>query len=296
MEESKIQALHDTLSKLRRSAGLGVTGQYSWSAAPTKKDENGNDVREDGLPTNALYANFLPEGSYDAASGVAKKYGDGRTIKRNFDDCVLDGSGKDSISSDDMEGKRRQKTEKKERKKAEKKAAKMEAKRQAKVEEKRRLKREVKAAAKQSSDSVPVVTETKDESRKSNIAYPATEKAIKTAKKTLKRQESGSMKMKELAKAVAEKIDGHDVKSVKKLIEKSDNFEVEGKVVRFVNDKKNGETKGKEKKRKREETQEEAPAAEPPLSSSIASTVLVAPSSKKKRKKTKSAQNDKCRQ
>lgn len=115
MEETKIQALHDSLSKLRRAEGLGRSSQYSWSAAPTKTDENGNAVREDGLPTNALYANFLPEGSYDRNSNATKKHGDGRAIKRNFDDC--------GSSDEDSEARRRRKAEKKERKKAEKKSS-----------------------------------------------------------------------------------------------------------------------------------------------------------------------------
>eukprot|EP00567_Pseudictyota_dubia_P000113 CAMPEP_0197468390 /NCGR_PEP_ID=MMETSP1175-20131217/66058_1 /TAXON_ID=1003142 /ORGANISM="Triceratium dubium, Strain CCMP147" /LENGTH=308 /DNA_ID=CAMNT_0043004487 /DNA_START=103 /DNA_END=1026 /DNA_ORIENTATION=+ len=308
MEESKIQALHDSLSQLRRSAGLGVSSQYSWSAAPTKTDESGNVVREDGLPTNALYANFLREGSYDRNSAAARKYGDGRVIKRNFDDCAKDTSGSNASSDVDSEERRQRKIEKKERKKAEKKAAKLEAKRQAKLEEKKRLRREAKKAANQKSQAVSsgsngVDTVTKrlrreakkaanqksqavssgsngvDTVTETDNSSSHTENAIKTAKKTLKRQESGSMKIKELARAVVDKLGNeHDIDSVKKIIKKSEYFDTEGKVVRYVREKSSSNGK---KKRKREEKQVDGSTGS---SSSDVSAAPSSPPPKKRRK------------
>jgi ATP-dependent RNA helicase DBP3 len=58
------------------------------------------------------------------------------------------------------------------------------------------------------------------------------DKALKVAKKHLKKQESKSIKLKELAKYAAEKVgDDTTYKMVKKWIEKSDNFSVDGKIV-----------------------------------------------------------------
>ena len=65
------------------------------------------------------------------------------------------------------------------------------------------------------------------------------EKALKTAKKLLKKNESSSMKLKALAKQVADKLgDGENYKKVKKLIEKSDKFSVNGKEVSLSKKKK----------------------------------------------------------
>ena len=65
------------------------------------------------------------------------------------------------------------------------------------------------------------------------------EKALKTAKKILKKNESASMKLKALAKQVAEKLgDGENYKKVKKMIEKSDKFSVDGKEVSLSKKKK----------------------------------------------------------
>ena len=51
-------------------------------------------------------------------------------------------------------------------------------------------------------------------------------------KKTLKRQESGSMKMKHLAKSILEKFsDSHTKSTVRQVIEENDMFHVDGKVV-----------------------------------------------------------------
>jgi ATP-dependent RNA helicase DBP3 len=60
-------------------------------------------------------------------------------------------------------------------------------------------------------------------------------KALKIAKKNLKKHDSESMKLKKLAKLVADKLgdEGTTYKMVKKWIEKSDNFSVTGKEVMF---------------------------------------------------------------
>jgi hypothetical protein len=136
MEESKVQALHDTLSKLKKSAGLGVSSHYNFGKVQTKQVD-GKTVRADGLPNNPLYFPFVREGTYDKNKADAARYGDGRVIKRNFDDIHSD-------NSDDSNNERKKS---KEERKAEKKAAKLEAKRQAKLEEKRRMKKEEKRLA-----------------------------------------------------------------------------------------------------------------------------------------------------
>merc|ERR1719416_191856 len=99
MEEQKIQALHDTLKKLKKSAGLGVASHYNFGKIKTK-EVNGKTIREDGLPNNPLYTPFLKEGTYDPSTADATKYGDGRAIKRNFEDsepgALVDDDGSSS--------------------------------------------------------------------------------------------------------------------------------------------------------------------------------------------------------
>jgi hypothetical protein len=149
MEDHKLQALHDTLSKLQGRKGLGTSRQYSWQ----KKNNSSKASSSGSQPTsngNPLYSYFHPEGEYPESD--LPQHGDGRVIKRNFDDV---GSSSSSSSEDkDNTTYRKQKREKKkqrkkERKKAEKKAArkaaKLEAKRLAKLEEKRQAKRAGKA-------------------------------------------------------------------------------------------------------------------------------------------------------
>jgi len=135
MEESKLIALHDTLTKLGKQQGLGVSSQYSWATNAVIEE------RKDGLPANALYANFVKEGSYDPSK--KNLHGDGRMIKRNFDDTTIP-----QITTDDDDDspatKRRRKEEKKAEKKAKKKEEKLAAKKAAKLEEKRRAKKQVK--------------------------------------------------------------------------------------------------------------------------------------------------------
>ena len=96
MEESKLQALADSLSKHGGRKGLGTSGgQYSW--AKTQVDVAKKSERDDGLPNNALYSGFVKAGSYDPNAKVDD--GDGRIIKRDFSDIpvlVEDGSSEDS--------------------------------------------------------------------------------------------------------------------------------------------------------------------------------------------------------
>ncbi len=189
MEEDKIQRLHDSLSKLRKGKGLGTNSHFSWNAhasVPLKKDEDGNMYREDGLPVNGLYANFVPQGTYDPTKmkeNSTLKYGDGRVIKRNFDDI-------EPISSSEGNGEDKSKKKKsKEERKAEKKAAKLEAKRQAKLEEKRRLKLEAKKAAM----NIEKVNTAEEEGKASSI-QPEKEGKEKSKKKKSKKKKSENSK------------------------------------------------------------------------------------------------------
>lgn len=67
------------------------------------------------------------------------------------------------------------------------------------------------------------------------VAEDTERKVIKAAKKTLKRQESGSMKIKSLAKSVIEKSSNGNIPNCKEIVRKmisgSDLFEIEGKIV-----------------------------------------------------------------
>lgn len=114
MEDAKLQALHDSLAQLKGHQGLGRSSTYSWQ-------RNSQTTVDYGLPKNALYANFVPQGTYDPTTA---NDGDGRIVKRDFSDSS--------------------KAERKAAKKAAAKAAKLEAKRQAKLEEKKRQKKEAK--------------------------------------------------------------------------------------------------------------------------------------------------------
>ena len=138
MEDSKLQALHDSLSKLRGHQGLGSRGAYSWQKKSASDSENG--PADFGLPANALYANFVPAGTYDPKAGHAND-GDGRQIKRDFSDINDD-------SSDDEAAKKRKRKEKR-------KAEKLEAKKQAKLLAKIKAKKEAKKAKKEKSLQTP---------------------------------------------------------------------------------------------------------------------------------------------
>ena len=112
MEEQKVQALHDTLAKLKKSAGLGVASHYNFGKIKTK-EVNGQTVREDGLPNNPLYFPFVKEGTYDPNTSDAAKYGDGRAIKRNFDDCKPSALVEDDSSSSSSGAEKKKKKAKK---------------------------------------------------------------------------------------------------------------------------------------------------------------------------------------
>jgi hypothetical protein len=158
MEEAKLQALHDSLSRIRGRKGLGTGGsQFSWQKATAAGDG------QNRLPTNALYNHFVPEGSYDPNNKAA--IGDGRTIKRDFSDCV-------NQSDDDDQKEGISKEERKRRRKEEKKTAKLEAKRQAKLEEKRRLKRQAKTINVDASSppSVASITMNSNDAKDTNTA------------------------------------------------------------------------------------------------------------------------------
>ena len=139
MDEEKIQRLHDTLSKLGKGKGLGTSSHYNFGGGvknsltnnnevPMKEGKDGQMYRDDGLPVNALYSNFVKQGSYKKQDS-ALRYGDGRAIKRNFDDCTPDLVEREKGSDDDDEGSTKSaKKRKKEKKKALKKAEKLEAK------------------------------------------------------------------------------------------------------------------------------------------------------------------------
>lgn len=135
MEESKLQAIADSLSKHSGRKGLGTcSGAYSWSKTATSST---SPAGTDGLPKNALYLHFVKEGTYDPTQKLNMNHGDGRAIKRDFSDIPLI---VDDASADVASSKKSKKLSKEERK-AIKKAAKLEAKKKAKLEEKRRLKK-----------------------------------------------------------------------------------------------------------------------------------------------------------
>ena len=147
MEESKLQALADSLSKNCNRKGLGTNrspGQYSWSVNQSTTAADAAE-RTDGLPNNALYTHFVKAGVYapNQKTTSTMNHGDGRVIKRDFSDLlpIL-------VSEDGSDGQPKKKMSKDE-KKAAKKAAKLEAKKQAKLEEKRQMKK----LAKQKSNS-----------------------------------------------------------------------------------------------------------------------------------------------
>jgi hypothetical protein len=146
MEESKLQALADSLSKHSGRKGLGTYGgEYSWSKTATSSTTT-QSARDDGLPNNPLYSNFIKEGTYDPLQKTPLNHGDGRLIKRDFSDipAIVDETSNDDETKkkkSSKKSKEERKAEKKALKKAAKKAAKLEAKKKAKLEEKRRLKK-----------------------------------------------------------------------------------------------------------------------------------------------------------
>lgn len=158
MEQSKLQALHDTLAKLRggHHQGLGTISTsgggsvYSWQKNGKHQEQEAKKAenlrRKHGLPDNKLYAYFIPEGFYDPNQPTT--HGDGRFIKRDF--CNLQNDGDENNNRDDHTSESETSSQRRQRRKAEKKQAKimakLEAKRLKKIEEKKRLKKEAKAA------------------------------------------------------------------------------------------------------------------------------------------------------
>jgi hypothetical protein len=187
MEDAKLQALHDTLSILRGGKGLGTAGQYSWQSKSGGPAESADArCKRHGLPTNPLYAYFLPEGAYD--SNMAVEHGDGRFIKRDFTDLEgvkeknvdnRDSSSTNSSCTDNRSQRQRQKEKRRREKKEVAKAAKLEVKRMAKMEEKKQLK--ILNALKRSKDSkeVPTPTILQDED-----SFPKLKKKVKKKKKS----------------------------------------------------------------------------------------------------------------
>jgi hypothetical protein len=131
MEDHKLQALHDTLSKLQGRKGLGTSRQYSWQ----KESSKATSELQPPSNGNPLHSYFHPEGEHPNWHFLQHGDGDGRVIKRKFDD----------IDDGDSFKQREKKERKKAEKKAARKAAKLEAKRLAKLEEKRQAKRAAKA-------------------------------------------------------------------------------------------------------------------------------------------------------
>ena len=148
MDDAKLQALHDSLSKLRGgSHGLGTSSQYSWQRRRGGGESTAERQKRLGLPNNTLYSYFVPEGAYKRDSSNPDD-GDGRFIKKDFSDLqeeTNDNASSDSSSShDDQEKRRRRKEKRKAAKKVAAKAAKLAAKKKEKLEEKKRLRKEAK--------------------------------------------------------------------------------------------------------------------------------------------------------
>ena len=207
MEESKLQELVDTLSKHKKSQGLGVgSSAYSWAGThvPSATTTSDTAASSNGLPQNALYSLFRKEGSYDpTAASSTMTHGDGRFIQRTFGDCS---KVSDDNDGEDERNKKEKltKEERKEQKKAERKAAKLEAKRLAKLEEKKRLKKEAKLKEEGSTKkrkaetekSTPklkkmrkVYTETKDEKDVEEKPVKKDKKVKKESKKKIEKAE-----------------------------------------------------------------------------------------------------------
>jgi hypothetical protein len=196
MEENKVQAFHDELTLLAdkrgKTGGLGLGGgSYSWSVS------NVTTERTDGLPNNPLYVNFVREGSFDTAK---PNHGDGRMIKRNFDDCkeitenISSNGSRCSVVSEDV-SKRVKLT------KEEKKAAKLEAKRQAKIAEKKAARLLEKKAKRQ-------IEKLEQNAADSDVKNQANE--ILVAQQCEKPKKSKDKAVKKLKKSKKEKLSNED--------------------------------------------------------------------------------------
>jgi len=111
---------------------------FSSSKIEVKTTEvDGKIVRGDGLPNNPLYFGFVREGTYDKNKSSAAKYGDGRVIKRTFDDCK-ESSGDDSSSDEKKKAKKKVAKKAAKKKVAKKTAKKKTTKKKAAAKKKRR--------------------------------------------------------------------------------------------------------------------------------------------------------------
>ena len=222
MEDAKLQALHDSLAKLRGHKGLGSRGAYSW-----QKNTDQKGPVDFGLPANALYANFVPSGTYDPNAKHAND-GDGREIKRDFSDIQ---SCSDS-SADEATKKRKRK----EKKKAEKLAAKKKAKLLAKMQAKKAAKKAKK--------------EKKEKSASSAIAAPSSENAKQSKKR--KRKEEDKKEKKKVKLETPESKSKTKKKSKKEKSKSSDTNQVPGETTASKSAKAKSEKTSRKKKRKAE--------------------------------------------
>jgi hypothetical protein len=187
MEDAKLQALHDTLSQIRGKKGLGTNTQYSWQRHGASQTDRHPAAAS--LPDNALYAHFLPEGVYDPNTKRIDD-GDGRIVKRDFSDAIMD----DGDNDDDSIGKNKkqkstidkiEKERQKEIRRAEKKAAKKAEKLKAKLEEKKRQKKlEKKLKKQQSSEMTPESPEVRNKNETFNeVSDETAERPVKVKSK-----------------------------------------------------------------------------------------------------------------
>jgi hypothetical protein len=170
MEDAKLQALHDTLSQIRGKKGLGTNTQYSWQTGGTTTRQRHPAALH--LPDNELYANFLPEGTYDPNAKHIDD-GDGRVVKRDFSDAVMGDENDDKKSSrTDKLDKQRRKELRKAEKKAARKAEKLKAKKETRILEKKLQKKLEKKLLKKQSSGLLNVHESNDETNLGNEAEP----------------------------------------------------------------------------------------------------------------------------
>jgi hypothetical protein len=196
MEDAKLQALHDSLAKLRggQKKGLGrnssSSGPYSWSHSnpTTTQQEEEDDLHPHGLPNNPLYAYFAPEGTYDNKTKLQQQqsHGDGRYIKRTFDDidnAQVDDSDSDSDQdSSDSDKKKLSKQDRKAQKKAAAKEAKRLAKLQAKLLEKKMRKQQKQDSDAQNVDAI--VHDSLEEKTSNNRSSKQKKKKRKSSRKS----------------------------------------------------------------------------------------------------------------
>eukprot|EP00539_Tryblionella_compressa_P005978 CAMPEP_0178766646 /NCGR_PEP_ID=MMETSP0744-20121128/19182_1 /TAXON_ID=913974 /ORGANISM="Nitzschia punctata, Strain CCMP561" /LENGTH=304 /DNA_ID=CAMNT_0020422395 /DNA_START=18 /DNA_END=933 /DNA_ORIENTATION=+ len=272
MEETKLQALADSLSKHGGRRGLGTySGAYSWTKTQkTSSAPNTAPERTDGLPNNALYANFVREGTYDP--NVKAEDGDGRVIKRDFSDSLeLVATQNESSSSSSLSGaSNNKKADEKAKRKAAKKAAKLEAKRQAKLEEKRKKKRAEKERLMKEQSKVvsekPETGTTKEDKKKSKKKKgdensTAKEQNIESSLTELKRDAEVEDKKKS-KKSKKQRSDERGGVEIEKSMKNGRKYDGQEKITEAPDKAVKKRKEGEEKKEERgtggsEETQEE---------------------------------------